>query len=374
VVARTVALAALLALPGCGSGKDASSPSGPSAREQYVADLNRDLDDVIRQTASLPQQRLQFAANIMLAHEAWVEGVPQEALELYVDALREAGARRVDINLGLFPWLDRGTVRGDQTIAKYDAVVERIRSNGLQLAFNPQYSPTYHRLARFQEWQAAALDLYEEVARRYQPDIMVVVHEPTTMAARLGVPVTSDQWATFARRAAQTVTRVSPRTRCGAGGLAYEIEYFSPLAAIAEIDVMTLDIYDLGALPAYNLLIATARQQGKPVYIEETWRTPFATRGPGDSLDALALQGIGDRGFQSLDVKWLQALTQYAAAQSFESITAVWTQTFFKYVPAGGGNANDPAYTALVIEAVRNRERTDTFRVYRALAGRFGLP
>jgi len=329
--------------------------------------MSQALDAVIKQASGEPQNPLAFGANLWFAHEAWIEGIPQDALDLYVDALREAGVHRIDMNVGLFPWLDQGTPRGDQTIAKYDAIVQRIRSARVQLVLNPQYSPTYHALAGFEGWTQRALEVYEEVARRYQPEILIVVHEPTTMASRLGTRVSASEWADFARRAAQTVKRVSPSTRCGAGGLSSEVEYFHAFVALPEIDVLTLDIYDLGQLPTYTAMAATAREAGKPVYIEETWRSPFAVPGPGDTAETIASKGVGDQGFKALDAKWLQALTLYAGALGLEAITPSWTQPFFKYVPEGRGDALDPAYTLQVVQALRNGERTETFFAFRDL-------
>jgi len=367
--------AALLAGPDCGNQRSPGSPAptpSPSsaARDQYVAKMNQSLDALIQQTSRLPQSPLVFGANLILAHEAWIDAVPQDALELCVDAFRDAGVRRVDINMGLFPWLDEGTPRGDQNIAKYDAVVQRIRADGLQLVLNPQYSPTYHRLSGFDEWTQNALSLYEEIARRYQPDILVVVHEPTTMASRLGVSVTPQQWADFAQKAAQAVNRVSRRTRRGAGGIYGDVAHFGAFAALPDIDVLTLDIYDVDQLPTYTDMVRIGRRSGKPVYIEETWRTPFAVPRPGDTADTIATRGVGDQGFQPLDAKWLQALTQYAGALGLEAITPSWTQAFFKYVPEGGGDALDPAYTAQVVQALRNGERTQTYLAFSALSRR----
>jgi hypothetical protein len=331
------------------------------------------LDEVIDATAPLPRTPLSFGANLMLAHEGWLEGVPLDALELYVDALAEVGVDHVDINVGQFPWLDAGSPRGDRAIAKYDAVVRRIRDAGLGLVLNPQYGSTYHSQPDLPGWTEAALAFYPEVARRYEPEILVVVHEPTTMAARLGRAVSVGEWSDFARRTARAVREASPRTRIGAGGLAHEILHFRAFAALPEVEVLTLDIYDLAALPVYSEMVAIAAARGKPVYIEETWRTPFAELGPGDSLEVYASTGVGDEDFQELDARWLRALVQYAGAAGLEAFTPSWTQPFFKYVPAGEGDALDPAYTLEVIAALRNRERTPTFWAFRDLVAQYGV-
>lgn len=114
--------------------------------ERYERLLNAALDRVMR-TAGEPRGPLIVATNLFLAHEAVVAAVPTDALTKAVDAFKEAGLGRVDINMGLFPWLD-----GDQaTITKYDAVVDRIRRAGMQLAINPQYYPVKHRVSSIEE-------------------------------------------------------------------------------------------------------------------------------------------------------------------------------------------------------------------------------
>lgn len=365
---------ALAAVTACEQGRqpDPSDPppGSPSARDTYISTTTEALDTVIRESQRVPQKPLQFGANLWFAHEAWIERVPGSTLEFYVDALRDAGVHRIDINTGLFPWLTPGTQRADETIAKYDAAIRRIRDWRLQLVFNPQYSPTYHRLSSFDELTQRSLFVYEQLARRYQPDIFIVVHEPTTMARRLGVTVSPQEWANFARTAAQTVRRVSPRTRIGAGGLHSEIDYYRAFAALPELDVLTLDIYELSALPVYTDMAAIARDSGKAVYIEETWRTPFSPPSFNDNPDSISLRGVGDEVFKALDAKWLEAITLYAGALGLEAITAVWTPTFFKYVGEGRGNALDSAYVSETVQAIDNGERTDTFFAFASLIRR----
>jgi hypothetical protein len=152
--------------------------------------------------------------------------------------------------------------------------------------------------------------------------------------------------------------------------LGTEMEFLRAFAVVPELDILTLDIYQLEHLPIFTEMTTIARQNGKRVYVEETWRPPFAVPGPGDTLDTLAVQGVGDQGFKVLDAKWLQAVTQYAGGLGLEAVTPFWTQTFFKYVPEGGGNALDPGYTLQVAEAIRNGERTETFFAFRSLIRR----
>lgn len=98
----------------------------------------------------------------------------------------------------------------------------------------------------------------------------MVVHEPTTMAKRMGAMIGTDEWAAFARDAARVVKAKSPRSRIGAGGLHTEREHFETFAAMREIEVLTMDVYNVRALDTFEAMTRTAQRHGKPVYIEET--------------------------------------------------------------------------------------------------------
>ena len=310
-----------------------------------------------KRTPEQARRRIEFGLNLFIAHEAWIGGMPQEALIKAVDAFKEAGVDRVDLNPGQFPWLDRDQA----TIAKYDAVVERIRQHGLKLVLNPQYSTVKHKVNSFAEWRKRAVILYAELARRYHPDTFVVIHEPSTMASRMGAKVDVSDWVGFVREAAKVVKENSPSTRIGAGGLASEQGAFDAFVRLPEVEVLTVDIYGVRELKVYNRMIRVAQAAGKPVYIEETWRPPYFQPQPGMTPDTASLKNVGNREFQALDIRWLRVMTAYAQANSLEAITPIWMFALFSYID-GSGDLDDPAYNRAVVEAIMRGERTATFR------------
>ena len=333
------------------------------SKDVFRSALDRGLDTVIRR-AGRPRRSVAFGVNLFLAHEYAIDKVPVEPLKKAVTAFKEAGVSRIDINMGLFPWID-----GDQaTIAKYDALIEHIRSMGLQVAINPQYSRTRHRVNSLAEWRTLAFRMFGEVSGRYHPDILVVVHEPTTMASRAGFKAEPQEWASFARDAARLVRQKSPKTRIGAGGLASERKYFDAFLELREIDVMTMDIYQLRQLPNYEDMAAAARKKGKPVYIEETWRPSYVTPRPGMSLDEVGVTSIADRAFEDIDSKWLRAIAAWAAVNDVEAVTPFWMQTFFAY--DGDATAVDAGYIRQTLEAIESGARTNTYQTLRDLARR----
>lgn len=333
-------------------------------QDEYLDGMNEGLDQVIKKCRDQPQHPVAFRANLIFAHEFAIKNMPLETLTKYVDTLKEAGVRGVDINMGLFPWLDGH----QETIQKYDALIQHIRDSGIQLAINPQYSPIVHRFDNFADWQAAALKVYPEIARRYEPEVFIVVHEPTTMAARLGVQVSPSEWRRFAQRGAEVVKEVSPGTQVGAGVLPEERAYFDEFVSLKELDIISLDIYALRGLQAANKMIVVARERGKRVQIGETWRPPYyvPVAGQSETLDAISAKGIGQADFQALDAKWLEAMACYASAWDLEAVTPFWTQTFFKYT-TNDGDALSAAYNKQVVEAINRGERTKTFEAFKEI-------
>ena len=330
------------------------------SKDQYSQAMAKALDDIAAKTT--PRTRVQAAANLFFAHEAFIERMPLEVLTRVVDAFADAGVRRVDLNVGLFPWVDGHK----ETIAKYDAVVERIRSKGMQVALNPQYSPIKHKVSDMAGWRKAALPVFATLAERYKPDIFVVAHEPTTMSARMRSKASVNEWRDFVRDAAKTVKEKSPKSRIGAGGLFEEERYFNEFVDLPEVDVLTLDIYRIVGLPKYNAMVKRAKSKGKPVYIEETWRPPYYSSRGSSSLDQVMAKSVGDRTFEDLDVKWIRTMSRWAADVGIEAITPVWMHAFFKYVD-GEGDALDPGYNRQVIDAIMRGERTKTYEALRSI-------
>jgi len=328
-------------------------------KEDYHHSMHKALELIIKRSKPRPGHKLLFAANLFYAHGSVIENMPMNILKAIVDAFKKAGFGRVNINLSVWPW-----VAGNQTvIEKYDEIIEYIRDSGFQLALNPQYTPTDGVVTSFQQWSEEAVAAYSKIARRYQPQIFVLVHEPSTMNARMNLDISSKQWASFVKKALTGVKYASPKTRCGTGVLWTEMKYFKEFIKIKRLELLSIDIYDLKGLKVYNRMINSAQKAGKVVYIEETWRPPFYVPEPGKkvSLESYISTGIGDQSFQPLDAKWFEAMTRYANAWELEAITPFWMQTFFLYVQENEPNgALDTEYNKAVVVAISENKRTET--------------
>ena len=348
-------------------GEVAGREPGRVAKERYKKLLGKALRDFITRFKPEAKGRLKFRANLFLAHEVCIKTVPLEVLKRQVDALAEAGASGVDINMGLSPWLN-----GDRKVAeKYDALIKHIRDRGLELAINPAYSVVSCKIADWDDWCARARKVWREIARRYKPDIFVVVHEPTTQNARMKLKASPEQWAAFAKAAAAAVKKVSPGTDCGAGVLHNEYPYFKEFVRIGALRYISFDVYNMRGLKSVNKMIEEAKEAGKAFYIEETWRPPCYAPGPGDTLDRVMAKDVGLAEFAELDRLWLEFVVIYASAWRMDAVTPFWTQTFFKYVKTGG-DALGRDYNLAVIEAVLDGRRTETYRRFAELVERYG--
>lgn len=341
-------------------------------QEQYLQELNQGLDQINALLKDKPVHPFTFAANLSLANSAVIAYVPTDVLLKAADALKEAGVTRVDLTLSVLPWKhDRENVT-----AKYDALIEHLHALKVKIALTPDYAPAPEGRAgqTFAEWQKDALEWYPEWVRKYRPDVFMVVHEPTAMAARMKEEILPKQWAGFAQKAVQAVKDANPNIRCSVGLSGYERDnYLTAFLGINGLDILALDIFTLRDLKTDSQMIQTAQAQGKAVSIGETWRPTFVGDNPeSQSLEDHLSGGIGNAVFTDLDVKWLAAMTRYASAWNLESLTPLWTQPFFLYLndPRAGGL--DPTYNQQVIDAVRQGSRTKTFAAYQKLAQTYG--
>ncbi len=358
----------------------------------YIEELDRGLDAVIKSSLALhaeSRHSLTFDANLVFAHGALIKRFPLNTLLSYADALKEAGAGRIEIYPSPATWAD-----GDkETIAKYDALISHIRKIGLSVVISPEFNYGERRIRQLSDWQKYAVPAYREMARRYRPEIFVVVHEPTTMADRMEISTTPAEWRGFVEEAVKAVKEASPETKTAAGGQYYELSYYNEFLEVEGLKIMTLGIYRVGNLETYNSMIRIAMSRGREIYIEETWRFPpqepeeaalptnLPTPAKGTAPESItpsmhketcpASKGIGLRDFEAVDGRWLKALTLYANAWGLEGITPFWTTTFFTYVERDGDGLSDE-YNSRVQEAIRRQGRTDTFRVFQALSRRYG--
>ncbi len=351
--------------------REAAGDSEQPGLAEYLSKTEADIARIDAADARLPRKPIVLGCNLILAHGSTIARVPDDVLLAYADALKEAGAQRIEIN----PLV---TARDEaQVEAKYTALVNHIRKLGLKVAINPEATePSRGGITTFEQYQKEAISRYESWASRLQPDEFVLVHEPTTMSARMHIETRPEQWRAFIEATASVVRRASPRTRIGAGCFAgtsaRETPFFEEFSRIPVLQFLTADNYvsDAAAIERMDHMAAVAHSAKKPIYIEETWRPHFILPGTrhehGKSMESESALGFGYKGFEALDAKWLDAMARYAATHGFESMTAFQTRCFFLYVDAKP--TDGPEFDSKVEQAIRHRDRTDTFRAFQRIA------
>jgi hypothetical protein len=162
-----------------------------------------------------PNNKVVLGGNLLYANGAFYllkTPPPLDILLEYVEGLKAAGAQRVDLNPAVT------SINNPAATAAYDALVAHIRELGMQLALNPQVAVgELGSSPSFQDFQDMAMTTYPALAARYQPENFVIVHEPTTMNARLGVTASVADWDSFIRAVAPLIHAASPHTRLGGG-------------------------------------------------------------------------------------------------------------------------------------------------------------
>jgi len=352
--------------------------AGQEANEsRYISSMSSDFDSLMAKLSKLPQQPVMFGANLILAHGVGVAGTPTKVLLDYIDALKAAGAQKIEFNPGVM------SVNNPEVMGKYDAVVKHIRELGLRVEINLEYARVGDRnsdmqVQRFQDYSVPAVNACAQFAARYHPDYLVPVHEPVTMDARMGLRTGPNPWAAYLDTAIRAIKRASPNTLVGAGGWYAELPYYQAFAAMPNLDFLVVDIYELKHLDIYDRMVQLAHTAKKPVVIEETWRLPFTGPLPPNAiaggLETITIKGVGNADFEDLDAKWMNGLVLYASTHGMEAVTPMYSETFFAYVTSGPDRPSDHEYNLKVVQALAQGQRTKIFEEYRSLQQKFGKP
>ena len=284
LLSRTLPFAAGLVAFLIGTSHALIAQTCDAACNQFIASVNTAIGNVVSSSGA-PSQPIVYGANIPYANGMVVGGATQDILLAYVDGLKAAGVQRVEFNPGL-------TSLGNPTVESlYDAMVQHIHELGLELAINVEFSPgELGPKPAFQDFENAAMQSYPLLVARYQPDIFVIVHEPTTTTGNMQVPISQD-WRSFILTMIPLLRVASPRTKLAVGAFqngvlpdlsAQEAAYFEDwasnipgcLGAPADtgcLDFMTMDIYNDDTFPTYIQWASLAHANNKGVYIEELW-------------------------------------------------------------------------------------------------------
>ena len=356
---------------------------------QFIASVNSAIQPML---SIAPGKPIIMGGQHEFAHGFGIANVGLTYLLEYVDGLKAAGAQRIEFNPGYLSLNDTSVK------AKYDALVQHIRQLGLMLAINVEYIPAQQPVTTFQQFQTAAVTGAVQIAARYQPDNFVIVHEPDTMAARMGIQTTVQDWDGFIRAVAPLVRQSSPQTRLGAGCYyapaapatqSYadqENAYFVDFATIPDLDFLTMDIYNVGTFNQYQQWAQVAHSakdpthpNGKGVYIEETWIPHYLANGlPSNwlsgSLDTESTLGPVDSALASLFPPWIQAMALFASANGMEAVTIFTTPAFFQYGTAAGTDApEETAYISAVNSAIAQGQLTPTGQAYLTYSQQLGI-
>ena len=338
--------------------------------QQYITSVNTAINNLVG-TLGTPTQPIVFGGNLTGAYGTRLANIDLNVVLAWVDGLKAAGVQRIEFNPSI------ATMSHPDNVSKYDAIVWHIRELGLQLAINPEYETAEPPIASFEDYQTQALAEYQTLASRYQPDNFVIVHEPDTMSARLGVTTTVADWQNFILAAAPIIKAASPHTRVGAGCdynpqlTTYQSEdnYFQAFVTMPVLDFMTMDIYS-SAFDKFTEWAQLAQANGKGVYIEEVW-APFDLPNPlppynGETLADISVIGPVDSDFAAMDANWLHGMALFASANHMESITPFTTEAFFYYGTASDATPDNSTYQAADEQAIQQGQLTTTGQSYLA--------
>lgn len=381
-----------LALVALASASHRLAAQTQASTTQFINNVESQIANV---TASLPTVNtmpLIFGGQNIFAYGLTAQNWNPPLEVASVDGLKAAGVQRVEFN----PAVTTITVPGD--VANLDVMVYHTRQLGLMLAINPEFNVGEFPVTTFADFTAMAMKTYPMLVARYKPDRFVIVHEPTTQTARMGITATPQQWVAFIDAMEPLIKAASPSTLVGAGDCSHcnEDSYFEAFVVIPNCtaatlssgctDFVTIDDYsdstaDFEEVEGWAQL---AHANDKTVYMEETFAPHDLP--PGEALggfqssptgaEGASLVGSADTVFETLDQQWLSFMAQFDMAYGLQSITTFTTQTFFLYVDANApyDEATNPTYLKEAAVAVGKGQLTATGQAYFKLVQQDGIP
>lgn len=279
-----------------------------------------------------------------MAHEVLVATTPFATQIGIIDALAAAGVQRIVIPMGQMPFRHPDLSPGILSI--YDAIVDRIRLHNIDFAMWITYSELYYSVANVAEWTTVATSMLEYIIDRYSPEFVSIVHEPITISERMGVTPVVAEWTTYMTDVAAACVTAGATEISASFTVPTEEAYLNAAAAIADLTGIALDIYSIGGLAVGTRMAATVVAASKTLTIDETWRPAFSPATSG-SMDAAAIQYVGNSPFCGLDVKWVYAMNKWASLNGAIGIVPIWTQCYFAY-----GDPASGAFTASLLNNV----------------------
>ncbi|HLY17055.1 MAG TPA: hypothetical protein VKR61_07510 [Bryobacteraceae bacterium] len=292
----------------------------------------------------------------------------------YTDGLKASSVQRLEFNPGVT------TINNSTAVANLDAMVRHLRQLGMQLAINPEFNAGEIKVNTFQDFQNTAIQTYPALAARYHPDNFVIVHEPTTQAARMQITTTPQDWVNFITAVEPLIKKASPHTQVGAGDCSHcnELSFNQAFSAMPTcnatnlnsgcLDFITMDIYDYTQLSEDEGFAQNGHAGGKAVYMEETFAPHYLPNGlPAgyqsnpQGVEYYSPIGSCDVVFEQMDQDWLTGMAEFSQSYGMTAMTVFTTQAFFLYTATPTPDkATDPAYLSLMLPAIKQPGATLT--------------
>ena len=325
------------------------------ALQNYLIPLVHNWQNIIDNQSS--PSKMCYSANLVFMSGAYMPRFhfSLDVMEKYVDALKEAGVRRIDLNPSLGAWL-KTDPQSMADRANFNSLINYIHESGLEVAIDAEFMQGDLTVTKFADYEKAVLSVYPQMAK-CNPDILILVHEPSTMAYRMNLKISPSEWRQFVIETSKVVQAASPTTKIGVGFLYYEMPTFLQCLNL-PLDYLTLDIYDPLHFDIYAQMVQLAQQSGKKVYVEETWDCLAPVIDPGNLTN--------EPDYEQAHELWFQAINMFAKAYKLTAISPFWSFNFFSYLQPGQSVFGYP-YITQVQNAINHGIRTPTFEAYQRL-------
>ena len=266
-----------------------------------------------------------------------------KATILTLDRLKDLGVRSVALSIQT-PILTRSYPRSAEYRSFYKRVAQEIRQRGYLLIVEmgtifhePEFSKMrvdYSGLT-MERFNAQLRQMAERIVEDLRPDYLTILTEPDTQTKNTGLDFSVSNYAATIRHVAEGLRH--PGVRLGAGaGTWSQMNYFSALAGIPQLDYIDLHIYPIHrdfVLDRAIEVAIMARKKRKGVSIGEAWLNKVSERELGRISPVKAFARDVYSFWQPLDNEFLEVIVNLSHHMDAEFCSFFWMKYLYGYIP-----------------------------------------
>ena len=203
-------------------------------------------------------QEMMFNGHHIMLSDMMVRHTDKEIDDLFLDMLLELGVDSVSL------YIPNSTYK--VYTSRYDHIIDRIRSAGKKLVLLPYILPGKDE--PLDEYFGKRLDVTLYHVKKYRPDIVIILNEPSIIG---GVKMPPDLLQRYAENVSRKIKGLPDPPEVMVTIHSFELFLIPRFVKVKDIDIIAINLYSLKNFDNVEKAIEYIQSNGKKACIWETW-------------------------------------------------------------------------------------------------------